>query len=334
MGKSGKRKKAFMEDEPDSTPARGHFIVRVTMTTLIMAAVVYVGLFLVFRTNGFLSYVEEKLSERLNMAIRVRKVSSDLRLNILIYGVASEGGERKGEPGFMAEKVKIIWSLAGLVRPGRHAMSGIEMEKGRLSMAPGDAGEWEPAVLGDLSSRLAKWGGFDSQKKTAPRPAGSIVVTNAANGETGTGLTAGGSDAFEDVRVKITGGSIVWWDGQGKDLARIDGLHLSRTPVALPNRRLVHYIMGFDKALVVDGGRQFNRLNVELLVTEKRTMVLDFSTDWKPGSHSGRGLKKSVSEKTESRSPEQDLMSLTETEDTSERLATFLRESTGEARPK
>lgn len=325
MGKSRKQRKSFIEDEPEPAAAKGHLIVRFTMTTLIMVAVIYVGLFLVFRTNGFLSYVEEKLSERLGLTMRVQKVSSDLRLNILIYGVVSEGVERKGEAGIKAEKMKITWSLAGLVRPGRHAVSGIELEKGRLSMAPDDTGAWAPAVLGDMGSRMAKWGGFELQKKAAKPAAGSTGVTNAGSGEV---KVAEKPEVTEDLRVKISGGSVLWWDGQGKELAHIEGLHLSRTPVVLPNRQLVHYIMGFDEAAVVNGGRQFNRLNVELLVTEKRTMVLDFTTDWKPGNKS-RAMKKE-----EGRSPEQDLMSLGETEDKADRLATFLRETSGDERAK
>ena len=327
MGKSNKRRKTFIEEEPEPAP-KGHLIVRSTMTTLTLLVVVYVGLFLIFRTSGFLSYVEEKLSDRLNMPVRVQKVSSDLRLNILIHGVGTEGGDRKGEAGFKAEKVKIVWSLAGLLRPGHHTMRGIEMEKGRLSMAPSDAGEWEPAALGDLSSRLARWGGFDAQKKTA-RSAVSAVATNVASGEAKTPSATEVAKAFADVRVKITDGSIVWWDGQGREVAHIEGLRLNRTPVALPNRQLVHYIIGFDNAAVANGGRQFNRLNVELLMTEKRTMVLDFTTDWKPGRRAGRGAGSGFFEKTEGHSPEQDLMNMAGSEDQSESLAAFLRETSG-----
>ena len=44
-------------------------------------------------------------------------------------------------------------------------------------------------------------------------------MTNAGNGEV---KAAGKPEVTEDLHVKISGASVVWWDGQGKELAHIE----------------------------------------------------------------------------------------------------------------
>lgn len=238
------------------------------VTMVILLAVAYVAALLASRTEGFRSYVTERLGDRLGTAITVSKVHATPRLDLVFEDVASEGERSTGSAGFKIGKLKIDWSLASCVRARGFRPTAVAVDRAGISFAPGARGEWEPAAFAAVGETIAGWAavaiepgaGGEGQLKPAFQ-----TEDKAASGIPPEMATGG--------RLTVRDSEISWWSVRGDELASVGDLRLTVTPVRAPKREMTHYRLeiGYVRTPGAAGRRDYV---LELLDTGGYQVVL------------------------------------------------------------
>ena len=120
------------------TPAPGHPIRRFVITVCVLAGVLYVGGYLACKTDGFRSYTEEFLENHLGIPVHVKQVHATLGLDLVMTGVMTRDGRRKGAPGYRVQEAVVRWSALNKVLSRGEILSGLELKDCSVSFAPGD----------------------------------------------------------------------------------------------------------------------------------------------------------------------------------------------------
>ncbi|HBA82489.1 MAG TPA: hypothetical protein DCZ95_00190 [Verrucomicrobia bacterium] len=237
----------------------------------------YVGFYLVARTDGFRSFVEDKLSTHLGLKLKVQKTSCDLALNLIVKGVASEGISQRGKAGLHFGEARIGWSLMNLLRPGISAVTGLKVYDSYLSFAPDGQGGWAPAVFKPVSSILEKWSGAQLMLSMPTSTEAPAVVEKPKVVEPSAKPTP--DLALEALRVAVRNGRVTWWMPDGNEMAVVEGVRLDVQPIAVPDRQMMFY--RFDAhSIALRRGFHAENLRFELLRTEGQDLILSFTADW------------------------------------------------------
>ncbi|HOW97899.1 MAG TPA: hypothetical protein P5567_00750 [Kiritimatiellia bacterium] len=245
-----------------------------------LAGIVYLGLFLASRTQGFRLSVEDRLERALGLPVSLKRVEATPGLNLRLEGLASRDSEKNGRPGIRAHEVVLGWSLSGLVRPGP-LFQRVVIRGGAITFAPGSSGRWEPAALEPLGAQVAQWGGFELP---APEAAGSSAPGDGNEAgpaaPSAEGAPTNTASWFEHVALEVRAARLAWWDAEGGERASAEGIDLLVTPVNLPNRPITHVHLTMDKGRV--GNRQVQNLVFELIRTAEQDIILGYAGDWHP----------------------------------------------------
>ena len=279
---------ALRVDEAPPPPPHRFSLIGFVKTTLAVLAVAYVAAYLASRTRGFRSYLEGFLEDRLGMPVQIGGARATWQLDVVLREVESRGASQPGAAGFSAEEAVFRWSP---VRFGKRRLGSarytLEVVRGRLSFAPGESGGWEPAVFDKVRSWLEKWAGFSVPRVKEAVPA--VAAKPEAEGEGGAKPPVRlKPDFWERMNLSITEGDVVWWGRDGALIASAEGVELQVTPVRLPKRRMVHYLLTAETAQPAPG-RSVQNLTLELLRAGSNEIVLAYAGEWQkvlPGDSS------------------------------------------------
>lgn len=263
----------------EQRPGTAGPLAHVLGVVICLAGIVYLGLFIASRTRGFRVAVEERLERALGLPVSLKRVEATAALNLRLEGVSTRDSEKNGRPGLRAREVVLIWSFSDLVRPGPWLRRAV-VRGGAISFAPGPSGRWEPATLERLGAQVAQWGGFELPE---PAPVESPSESGEKTKEAGPppeDQPRGGLEWLEQVALEVRGGRIAWWDAEGKERASAEGIELTITPVALPNRAITHIHLNLGQGRV--GERQVRDFVFELVRTAEQDIILGCSGEWRP----------------------------------------------------
>ncbi len=280
MGKS-RRDRCEDREAPPPPPRSGNAVVRYILTILVVMVILYVGAFLMMRTDCFRAYVQDRLGARLGLPIRVKKVACDPALNLAAEVVYTEGIERRGAAGIRIGRLELEWDLVGLLRRGGALIRSVRAEECYLAFAPDGAGGWNPAVFTDLAGQLAEWGGFQVEAPSRSPPKADVETPAPAMPTNSIERLEWSACEFAAVT-----GRVVWWGMDSNALAVADGVNLAVTPVALPNRKMTHYFLTIREALTPNGTR-LPDIRFEMLDTAGQKILLGLQGNWPTGVTAG-----------------------------------------------
>jgi hypothetical protein len=193
-------------------------------------------------------------------------------LDLVVTGVMTQDSSRKGAPGYQVQEAVVRWSALNKVLSRGEFLSGLELKDCRVSFAPGETGEWEPAALAKLGSWLAEWGRFNLREQPASTAPDKKEAKPSPKIQT---------DFWDRICLSIENGDMAWWDVDKRELASAAGIRFNITPLSLPNRKITHYFLTLENAKIGDqkGVRDFT---FEMLKTDSNNIVLTCAGDWGP----------------------------------------------------
>lgn len=209
---------------------------------LAVAVILLVFGFCAARTDGFRSYVEERVQKQTGFKVSIEKTRIGWPYDLVLDHVQSERGDGGRVGSFAVREARLG------VTPGgwRVALAG-----GRLALGRTQAGEWEPNVLRGL-------------EPTSP-------VQD---------LTALMADFSRRVWLVVKDGTIEWRDESGKKVAAAEGVDYTQTPLDAPGRRLYHFRLTARNVLRTNGW-QIRGVEREWLATEGQPYIeIHYDADW------------------------------------------------------
>ena len=247
---------------------------RAIRTIFVVLCILYVAVLIAARTAGFRDLVAERLERRLGMPIRIKTSHVNWRFDTTLGGFATESSKKSNEGSVRAKQVRLAWSVAGVLGGKGPALRSVELDDAAIVFAakPGEA--WAPAALAPLGDFLAKWLELDIDHPAAGGAGGKKDSEEAEE-------VAAAPDVeppnVDKISVRMTGGRISWRESD-KDVASVDGIELTSTPVELPNRRLIH--RNLRVAHVANrAGPSMRNLHLEILETGDQRLVLVFNVE-------------------------------------------------------
>lgn len=252
--------------------AWSHPIRRFVVTLFFLVGVLYVGGYLACKTDGFRSYTEEFLENQLGFPVHVKHVHATLGMDLVINGMMTRDGRRKGAPSCQVQEAVVRWSALNKLLLRGEILSGLELKDCRVSFAPGDDGEWEPAALAKLGSWLAEWGRLN----LSAQPASAAFEKKEANPSSRIQ-----ADFWDRISLSIENGELSWWDVDQRELASAAGVQLKITPLSLPNRKMTHYLLTLENAKMGDQ-KSVRDFTFEMLKLESNNIILTCLGDWEP----------------------------------------------------
>ncbi|MFH0881117.1 MAG: hypothetical protein V2A34_15505, partial [Lentisphaerota bacterium] len=225
----------------EEAPAPRHSVTAVVVwTTLVVMIILYGGFFFMTRTDGFRSYLAEYFTDRLGMPVKIGGSQSGLAMNITLSDFVAGDTNGTSLAGVKIGKAELRWAFRNLFHPGVSAITSLDLDYCQISFGMNEKGVWEPAALGQLSSLLDRWSGGRIN------PSGEQKKEEESGGETAPAEKKGLSLSLDRMPIKVSNSRVIWWGAQREEMAFIDGLNLTVTPVALPNRSMKHYHLTAD----------------------------------------------------------------------------------------
>jgi len=269
---------------------RTHLLSRFIMTTFIVLVILYVAGFVMVRTAGFASFVEERLEMDLGMPVRVAQTRAAWNLDLIVEGIESvPPGEKLSEPGIVCDQAVMRWTLKGLIRPDLPPVHRVELEGLRIAFVPDAEGGWAPAALSGIADWLAGHLGVrieQPQPQSEKDPAGK-----------GGGKLRSRKDRearhYEKMSARLRDAAVEWKDEEGDVMAGADGINLDVTPVEFPNRTMRHFLLQIAGLRTGDGSSGTD-LHLELLQTEGQALILGFQVERRGAASTGGGTAKAV----------------------------------------
>jgi len=239
---------------------------RTFWTVVVLAVILYATALAVSRTRGFRAYLTEQLSAAVGVPLTAEAARANWNLDLTITGVDTldEEEERRRE-GIWIDEAHVTWSLAGWLRPGERALTGVELQGCTISFVPAPEGGWLPKGLSTLASWVAS-----QLKVEVPQPQGPA---KGGGGPQARGKVGGLRTAW-----KLLDAEAIWWDEAGNKAAHIREINAYATPVRLPVRRMTHYHLTAAD-MHSRSGFSGENLYMELIQTEEQLLVMGFRLD-------------------------------------------------------
>ena len=247
-------------------------------TCLLLALLLYGGVYIIGLMDGFRAFVEDHIKTDLDLRVRITKAWLTPALNLQFEGLTTEGYGRKGMPGLQIQHGYIEWSVhdAGnwhLPRVRRAICNGVG-----VVFVPDDSGNWEPAPLAAIGQQVADWCNF---KVAAPKPEKSL--SNLDPKQSASSKPA--VNVLADLRktlLEVTDIRLVWSDMDGTELAVVNKARMVMTPLTLPSREIMHYWLRVDEVSLADG-RRARDIRCEFFDLGDQKQTIEFSANWMRG---------------------------------------------------
>ena len=224
------------EDAPEPRGRHRGLIRRFLLTSLAVAAMLYVAALAISRTAGFRAIVMERLSKVAGIELTAHRAhwTSSLALDIGDLRSGKPGGH--GAVGLHAAHARIHWTLVPGSRWGQ--LSSCEAEDGSLVFVQGDSGRWQPAALSGAASWLHAVQIPGLEGLVPVTPAAAAPARTPADPERREEDLAG--ERMPDLLVRLQNMDVEWWGPRSNRLAVLRNLSLAVTPADLAGRKVVH----------------------------------------------------------------------------------------------
>ena len=242
------RKKPSKDDgaPPPPEPHRGGLFSGLSgfVTTLaIVAAILYVSVVALSRTDGFRGLVSDALESSLGRPVKLSSAWVDLSLNLHL-GELSTIETNSPHPAITAKGVVVDLSPLASLGSLSWSPAAIAAESCDVNFVMGPDGRWVDHPLSDLGGRVAGWLNVRVPKSAAK---GGGVSTNSVPE-----VSAVPDWAERPMRISLRNGSVRWWTAT-QEVARLDGIRFDVTPLTVPSRKMRHYAVDVQEVSGADG---------------------------------------------------------------------------------
>lgn len=195
-------------------------IKRNLITLGIILLILYIGVHVITRTQGFRSYVADKLSNGTRQLITLEECGATPLLGLRLRGLAFQGVEIPDAKlsfnwfSFLSKKTPFVKQLR---------IQGLDIEFKRIPVS----GNWEPLVLHGVGARL-----------------GAVLGLNPAAMGDAEGLPQFPAYAInEKTLLQLSRAKLVWRDENGRELAYITEADLQLKPGFFIKRKVIQTIV-------------------------------------------------------------------------------------------
>jgi len=262
-----KKLSAWVRPEPKTVEANSliETITRFWVTIFIIAAILYLAIMVISRTEGFRDLVRQRLEIMSGMTLEVEQVRATLNLNLILEGVKEKPAETNRLSGLTVQRADLHWRLLPLIRGEGWPFKRLKMENVELRFTQARDGTWSP--LSSLNDALAPWV--------------EIATTNTT--ETGNVLHITDYLREEKAEVEITNLRIAWMGPEEATppLALVEGLNFQSAAIRPFNENLMWFIMKIqhgERNQVVWA----NGVNIEWIRMPDQDVILKLTGDIKP----------------------------------------------------
>ena len=245
-------------------------------TVLLLAALLYGGIYIIGLMDGFRASLEDHLRADLDLKAKISKAWLTPALNLRFEGLATVGYGRSGYPGVQIENGFLEWSVCDYGRWHWPRLRRGVLNGCGVSFAPNDRGLWEPVPLASLGQQVADWCGFAVAVPLPEKPPPPILNAKPSSATSSTGKLL---DELRQTLLEITDAKLVWWDADGREMARAEKLRMALTPLMLPSREIKHCWLRIDEASLTDG-RSARDIRCEFFDLGTQKLMLEFRADW------------------------------------------------------
>ena len=241
----------LMKDGEDTEAAHhGCLIPHVLMVVVLLAAIAYASALLAAHTDGFRSYVQDRLEKAVGMPLRVGRIRATPALTLILETVTGPEQLVAGMPGLQADRVVLEWNFGGFFRRDTSNLSRVELRNLYLSLSVDEKGQWQPASVAAFAARLCGW-------------LGASVAESAGESELSLSLARVELD-MKEVR-------IVWWDRDG-ERAQLTGIEGQCRSVKLGRRDILYRDLAAE-SVSVRGAAVTQNVRTEFIEVGDRVIV-------------------------------------------------------------
>lgn len=236
-------------------------------TTLAILVLLYFGILLLSRTEGFSSIVRGQLDKRLGLEFKVGHSALTASFGMILQDVKGVVPKDPLSAGVSAKRVVIKWNWLQLLIGGDSPLRELRVEDADLHFAIDASGRWQPAPFNEISTWLARRLQMDLNRYTS-------MVAHAAATNAPEAKPADELDLFAEQRVEMKNGLVHWQVVADSEIARAEGVDLASTRVQLPNRDITHFLLHIRTAATAQGTRIEER-RMELLELGDKELWID-----------------------------------------------------------
>ena len=238
------------DGEDGETAHHGCLIPHVLMVIVLLAAIAYVAALLAVHTDGFRSYVQDRLEKVVGMPLRVGRIRATPALTLILEMVTGPEQLVAGMPGLQAGRIVLAWNFGGLFRRDMSNLRRVELQDVYLSLNVDESGQWQPSSVAAFARRLCGWLGVS-------------VADGGDGGELSLNLARVELD-MKEVR-------IVWWDRDG-ERAQLTGIEGQCSSVRLGRREVLYRDLSAE-SVSVRGATATQNARTEFIEVGDRVIV-------------------------------------------------------------
>ncbi len=173
---------------------------RVVGTVVVVLLLLYAGVLLLSRTDGFRHVVEQHLRAAWGTPeLEIDRAWCDLMLRLVLEGIRSEAAE-SGLPGFEIQDLNVSGVLTGRWSTGPYRFTALTVRGVDADLVHDANGPSQPTVIADFAKYIgARIGLFDKGNSVAP--------------------------PLESRHVRVLDANIRWRNAEGQVTTRLEGVH-------------------------------------------------------------------------------------------------------------
>lgn len=241
----------LMKDGENAEGAHhGCLIPHVLMVVVLLAGIAYALALAAAHTDGFRSYVQDRLEKVVGMPLRVGRIRATPALTLILETVTGPEQLVAGMPGLQAGKIVLAWSFRGLFRRDISNLRRVELQDVYLSLSADENGQWQPSSAAAFAARLCGW-------------LGAAVPEGVGESELSLSLARVELD-MKEVR-------IVWWDRDG-ERAQLTGIEGQCSSVRLGRREVLYRDLSAE-SVSVRGAAATQNARTEFIEVGDRVIV-------------------------------------------------------------
>lgn len=244
-------------DEASSKRSWTLLLGRLIITVFFMLMILYAGLLLIARTDGFNYCITERLSELTGLSVSIQTVRVKTDLALALEEVRIAAAQSPPRAVSRIEHAILEWSMTGLFARRRPFIDYIELRNCEFVFERDEAGEWQPAPFVGEGFWLA------GQLRVTPLDS-SMASPVASEKEPRRKSNRG---------YHLRNARVVFKDPGGRMSAFIEGLDVISTPLRLPGRHMNYYRLQADRVSGASGTMR-PEIVLEVLRMPQKDVVL------------------------------------------------------------
>lgn len=216
------------------------------LATLIISIVLisYFAAQAISRTNGFRKMVEERLERVFACSVEAGDLELSPQLNLIMHDISVQPHE--GQASLRAPKIEIVFSFKRLFLRRANPIKRIEVRSLHADLTRRSDNSWAPNCVSALAEQVAHTLGIP------------LRIANTTN-RTPNSAQFPTLKMLEETQISVIGGTVVWYDSRGTELAALDNISALRVvPVQLPEEVAISLRLRVDRMQTYAGERVQN----------------------------------------------------------------------------